>query len=168
VPPIHGLVPKRKVARKPRRMTRPWVMHTSIAMQQRTCFVWLKAATRLRKRCVELAAEAGVTLQEIAILSCLAENGPMFHNDLAIRVGIDKAKLVPLAGGLFGASLVDLDSDMPDRRRTQVEVTCRGRELLKDIEARVDRLEGELFASLSDQERQILSMVVARLLALCC
>jgi len=137
-------------------------------MLRRTCFAWLKVATRLRRRCVELAAEAGVTVQEIAILSCLVENGPMFHNDLAVRVGIDKAKLVPLAGGLLGASLVDLDSDMPDRRRTQVEVTWRGRELLKAFEARLDQLEGELFASLSDDERRTLSKVAARLVVLYC
>ena len=137
-------------------------------MLQRTCFAWLEVATRLRRRCVELAAEAGVTVQEIAILSCLVENGPMFHNDLAVRVGIDKAKLVPLAGGLLGASLVDLDSDMPDRRRTQVEVTWRGRDLLKDFEAKLDQLEGELFASLSDDERRTLSKVAARLVVLYC
>jgi DNA-binding MarR family transcriptional regulator len=143
-------------------------MPTSIAMQQRTCIAWLKVATRLRKRCVELFAEMGLTLHEIAVLSSLNENGPLFHNDLALRVGIDKAKLVPIAGGLLGASLVALDSDMPDRRRTQVEVTWSGKDLLKDIDARFDQLETELFASLSDDERQILSKVVARLLALYC
>ncbi len=139
-------------------------MPTSIAMLQRTSVVWLKVATRFRKRCVAVFAEMGLTLHEIAILSCLNENGAMFHNDLALRVGIDKAKLVRLIGGLVGASLVDLDSDMPDRRRTQVEVTLRGKDLLKDIDARFGQLDSELFASLSDNERQILSKVAARLL----
>jgi DNA-binding MarR family transcriptional regulator len=164
VPPIRGLVPKKKVVHKPRKATRPWVVPSSIAMLERTSFAWLKVAAGLRKRCVALVAELGVTLHEIAILSCLEENGPMFHNDLALRVGIDKAKLVPLAGGLLGASLVELDYEMPDRRRTQLSLTWSGKALLRNVEARIDRLEVDLFASLSENERQMLSTLTARLL----
>ncbi len=75
----------------------------------------------------------------------------MYHNDLALRVGISKATLVPLAARLLSASLVSLDYDMPDRRRTQLRVTGFGETLLRRLEARLDLFEQEFFSVLGQR-----------------
>lgn len=133
-------------------------------MQQRPSFAWLRIAAGLRKRCVELAAELGATLEEVAILACLEESGPMFHNDLATRVGIDKARLVPLASGLLGAHLISLDYDLPDRRRTQLKVTDVGEDLLRRFEVRLEQFEDRGFGPLGAAETELLRRLGARLL----
>ncbi|MET0794964.1 MAG: MarR family transcriptional regulator [Polyangiaceae bacterium] len=122
-------------------------------------------ATILRMRCVELLTDAGVTLHEVAVLSCLEESGPLYHNDLALRIGINKATLVPIGSRLSSASLVTFDYEVADRRRTELTLTSIGEALLRDIEARMIRLENEVFSCLSDDERRILSRALARLLA---
>src|SRR4051812_10433298 len=87
--------------------TKPWVVRLSLVMGRQALFQWLQLATRWRARCAQIAAQSGLTLDDLAIMSCLIESGPMNQGALAKRVGMDRTNLADCLRRL--GALVDLD-----------------------------------------------------------
>ena len=66
--------------------------------------------------------------------------------------------------GLFSQWLVFIDLDERDQRRQVLRISDAGREMLGQIEARIDRVELELLQAFSAAERSDLHLAVTRLL----
>ena len=135
-------------------------------MRRQPLFMWLEFAARLRRRCVEIADSFEVTLDDMAILSCLLDYGPMNQGVLARRVGIDRANLVEHLYRLGGR--VSMEILERDGRCTEVSATDSGTGLRAQVFAQLDRLEREILGVLSAEEQELWRSLTARLLVAHC
>jgi len=125
----------------------------------------VRLATVLRNAYATLARDAGSNLHKVGILACLEEHGPMYHGELATRVGIDKGNLVALIADLSRRMFVEFAQDDRDRRRTRLRLMYHGEHFLRAFEARVAAFELEFFGCLSAQQSGALEQSLTRLLA---
>jgi DNA-binding MarR family transcriptional regulator len=107
--------------------------------------------------------EAGLHPYHYAILAVLDEGSLATQGAIADTLGYDKGQLVGLLDELEEAGLVERRRDPEDRRRQLVRMTTAGRKTLERLRRLSNELEGEFFASLSDEERAQLHTLLLRL-----
>ena len=101
-------------------------------------------------------------------MSCLWECGPMFHGQLADRVGMDVGNLVSICQALVRRMLIEMEHDERNRRRTELHIGPAGRELVSQVWEEVSRLEEEFLGPLTIEERRIWRSFAGRLLTAHC
>lgn len=110
----------------------------------------------------EALTTSGVTLRHAIVLMHL-DGGRLGQRDLGARLGVDPSVLVALLNALEERDLVRRRRDPADRRRHIVEITEAGAAAVTKLDAAIGRVEDELFADLSPQERGTLHSLLARL-----
>ncbi len=106
----------------------------------------------LQRRVDEELAALGLTLRHLGALGHLAHRPDLSYSDLARRAGVTAQSMHATVRGL---------EDMGAVRRTlaghghpaRLEVTDRGRELLDAVRTTAERLDRELLAGLSEEQR---------------
>jgi DNA-binding MarR family transcriptional regulator len=98
------------------------------------------------------------------VLAALAEFGPASQASLGRRVEMDRSDVTATVGELAADGLVERTADAGDRRRNVVTITDAGRARLASLDAILDRVQDELLAPLSAQERVTLAELLTRLL----
>lgn len=118
------------------------------------------------RRHLELAlAERDLALVHHALVSALADFGPLSQQELADSLDIDKSHLVRPLDELEDRGLLERRRDADDRRRNRVALTPAGRRLVDEL-APVTRASQEGFlAALSAQEQSVLISLLQRVLA---
>ncbi|MEV7887012.1 MarR family winged helix-turn-helix transcriptional regulator [Streptomyces sp. NPDC002817] len=109
----------------------------------------------------EALAASGVTPRQAVVLMLL-DGGQLGQRDLGARLSVDPSVLVTLLNALEDRDLVRRRRDPADRRRHIVEITEAGTAAATKLDAAVGRVEDELFADLTPQERETLSSLLAR------
>ncbi len=114
---------------------------------------------------VELTAGPGLeeldlTGRQYAALAVLADDRPGSQQELARLLGLVPGLVVGLLDDLEGRGLVARRRSPQDRRRTVVELTDAGRDLLARADALAARVEEELLADAGPAEREALHGVV--------
>jgi DNA-binding MarR family transcriptional regulator len=84
---------------------------------------------------------------------------------LGRSLGVDKTTLTLLLDRLEAAGLVTRGLDIHDRRARIPMLTAAGRDIQREVAAERDRVEAELLASFSPQERRLLRDLLTRLTA---
>ncbi|GLZ61076.1 MarR family transcriptional regulator [Micromonospora sp. NBRC 107095] len=98
------------------------------------------------------------------LLATLTEDGPASQADLGRRCGIDRSDVVATINDLAGRGLVVRTPDPADRRRNVISVTDAGADEGRRMGTTVERVQADLLAPLSTDEREQLTRLLTRLL----
>jgi DNA-binding MarR family transcriptional regulator len=134
------------------------------ALRARPSFALARLGILARQQCAEQLAAAGLSQHQHAILCCLDEFGPACQRDVAARLGIDSGDIVAFFDGLQKRGLVVRERDQRDRRRQVVSLTADGRQVLRQIEGKLDAAEPGVLAALSEPERAEFCRLAVRVL----
>jgi len=88
--------------------------------------------------------------------------GPLSQQSLIDKLDVDPSVLVAILNDLEGGDLVHRRRDPADRRRHIVDITPEGSMTLGTLETALTKVEDELFADLSAQERSTLRDLLNR------
>jgi DNA-binding MarR family transcriptional regulator len=126
-------------------------------------FLLKRLGMTAKQRSFAAYSEAGLHPYHYAILVVLDEGALASQGAIAETLGYDKGQLVGLLDELEEAGLVERRRDPADRRRQVDQMTAAGRKTLERLRRLSNELEGEFFASLSDEERAQLHTLLLRL-----
>ncbi|MEV7724110.1 MarR family winged helix-turn-helix transcriptional regulator [Streptomyces sp. NPDC087917] len=121
---------------------------------------WHGAATQTRMR--KALDTTGLTPRHAMTLMQL-EDGPIGQRVLAERLEVDPSVLVGILNDLERDGLVERRRDPADRRRHNVAITEAGAAGLGRTNAALDAVESGLFSGLSQEERNLLAGLLARI-----
>src|SRR4051812_15742691 len=126
---------------------------------------WLlgRAAARGHRLVAAALAAEGMRMMHHAVLSAVAELGPVSQADLGRTLRVDPKDMAAIAGDLHRDGLVDRTPDPADRRRNAVTISARGREVLARTERLGEAANTELTAALTPAEREQLLGLLARI-----
>jgi DNA-binding MarR family transcriptional regulator len=96
-------------------------------------------------------------------LAVIARYQPLTAKQLGTLTSSDAFKVARSIELLVRRGLIHRDVDKADRRRANLRLTSEGRKIYKDIEKFAVRVETELTATLSANEREMLGQVLDKL-----
>ncbi|MEU5943455.1 MarR family transcriptional regulator [Micromonospora sp. NPDC047548] len=98
------------------------------------------------------------------LLATLDEFGPASQATLGRRSGIHFSDIVAAINELADRELVNRAPDPADRRRNIITITPAGRRQLRRLEKQLAKVQDELLAPLSTDERDLLTHLLTRVL----
>ncbi|GAA3438469.1 MarR family transcriptional regulator [Kutzneria kofuensis] len=101
--------------------------------------------------------------QHLMILASLEDHGASSQKEISERLGIDASDLVALLDDLEKAGLANRKRDERDRRRYAVMPTPAGAKALRQRLVDVERLNQEMLAPLTPDEREELHRLLLKL-----
>ena len=101
--------------------------------------------------------------RQFQILGLLHDHGGLAQGDLVRTMGVDPSILVTLLNPLEAAGLVARERDPGDRRRHLVTLTRAGEQKLTRAARAQMETEDRLFASLDDDQRELLAALLIAL-----
>jgi len=109
-------------------------------------------------------AEAGARGYHYRLLAALEEFGPASQAALGRRTGIDRSYVVEAINELAVGGLVERARDPEDRRRNIITITPAGVRQLRRLDGVLARIQDELLAPLSADERGELARLLRKVL----
>jgi DNA-binding MarR family transcriptional regulator len=97
------------------------------------------------------------------VLATTLREEPKRQLDLAAHLGVDRTVMTYLLDDLEKAGLVQRQADPTDRRARLIAPTEQGKEVLCDLERRLQAREDLVMGSLDDGERMIFRMLLQRI-----
>lgn len=124
----------------------------------------LRAAKRVLGAFGESFALHGLSPGRYAVLMALfAREVPLAPSEIAERIGVTRATITGLLGGLVGDGLIAyVAADADDRRRKAVKLTAKGRRLLGEVVPEIFEQMTGLFGPLSGRERATLLALLGK------
>lgn len=110
----------------------------------------------------DVTREHGMTAGDYTLLSFLDRRGPCSAADVARSLRITPQAATQQVAQLEAKKLVSRRENPANRRITLIEPSDLGRASLKDIDARVDRLEADLVAGLGEAELSTIRTFLSR------
>jgi DNA-binding MarR family transcriptional regulator len=111
---------------------------------------------------VPVLRDHGVEMWDYAVLGGLEGGAAPTQSQLAVAVGRDKTRLIPILDRLEARGLLRRTPDPADRRNKVVALTSAGRDLLAACRASIRALEDDLLAELAPAERVALLATLER------
>jgi MarR family transcriptional regulator, lower aerobic nicotinate degradation pathway regulator len=126
---------------------------------------WLlgRAAARGHRLVAAALAAEGMRMMHHAVLSAVAELGPVSQAELGRRLRVDPKDMAAIVRDLHRDGLVERAPDPADRRRNAVTASAHGREVLTRTERLGDEANAELTAALTPAERDQLLALLTRI-----
>ncbi|MEZ5669653.1 MAG: MarR family transcriptional regulator [Alphaproteobacteria bacterium] len=109
-----------------------------------------KAAQQVARRARDLLAPHGVTPVQYAVLKVLPVAGGIAGAEIGVRLVLDSASVTGVIDRLEAAGLIERRFDPNDRRIRLIAATPRARNLLPELDAQMDRLNGEAGAAIGE------------------
>ncbi|MFJ6748910.1 MarR family winged helix-turn-helix transcriptional regulator [Streptomyces sp. NPDC091266] len=131
----------------------------------RTLPSWLlgRAAARGHRLVADALAAEGLRMMHHAVLSAVAELGPVSQAELGRTLGIDPKDMVAVVGDLQQEELVTRTPDPGDRRKNAVAISAAGKRRLRRTQRLGDEANAELTASLTPREREQLIALLTKI-----
>ncbi|MBZ4016918.1 MarR family winged helix-turn-helix transcriptional regulator [Streptomyces purpurogeneiscleroticus] len=126
---------------------------------------WLlgRAAARGHRLVADALAREGMRMMHHAVLSAVAELGPVSQADLGRSLSIDPKDMVMIVNDLVAEELVTRAPDPRDRRKNAVTISPAGTRTLRRTQKLGDAANAELTAALSPAERDQLIDLLTRI-----
>ncbi|MFI9100178.1 MarR family winged helix-turn-helix transcriptional regulator [Streptomyces fildesensis] len=127
---------------------------------------WLlgRAAARGHRLVAGALAREGLRMMHHAVLSAVAELGPVSQAELGRSLSIDPKDMVAIVNELQSRGLVTRTPDPKDRRKNAIAISVSGRRRLRRTEELGDEANAELTAALSPAERDQLIALLTRII----
>ncbi len=116
-------------------------------------FLVAKLGQTVGARFAERLAPIGLRPKHCGILNLLAEGAPGSQQELGLRLGVVPSAIVSWLDDLEALGAVRRKADAVDRRNHAVNLTARGRRLLRKSQAIAAELDHELLVGLAPAER---------------
>jgi DNA-binding MarR family transcriptional regulator len=127
-----------------------------------TVVMLMRLATAVKKLSTEDVL--GIKLRQLTVLTYLRYRGPALQQQLCETMWLDPNNCVLLLNELEELGYIERRRDPSDRRRHMVDLTEAGRTALENGERAQESLEDQVFASLSEQERDKLRSLLRKAL----
>jgi DNA-binding MarR family transcriptional regulator len=150
-PPIDGKVDAMTTSPGPR-------------FQGGTGYLLAMAGAASRRRWVEGLARLNVTPSQFKVIMTLHEADFLGQRQLAGQIGIDPRNCVPIIESLVEADLVSRQVDDTDRRRRDLRLTKKGRQLAAELESVNAEIEATLMSFLSMKDHAALRRLLIAVL----
>lgn len=126
---------------------------------------WLlgRAAARGHRLVAEALAGEGMRMMHHAVLSAVAELGPVSQAQLGRSLSIDPKDMVAIVNDLQNGGLVTRAPDPTDRRKNAITISASGKQRLQRTEQLGDEANDELTAALTPIEREQLIGLLTRI-----
>jgi DNA-binding MarR family transcriptional regulator len=106
---------------------------------------------------------AGLTMWAYVVLTRLLEGPADTQAALAVQIGADKTRLIPVLDELQAQGLIERFADPADRRRRTLRATGEGRRRQAAAQAAIRRHEEQVLALLPPEEREAFVRGLVRL-----
>lgn len=128
---------------------------------------WLlgRAAARGHRLVAEALAREGMRMMHHAVLSAVAELGPVSQADLGRGLRVDPKDMVAIINDLHQEGLIARTPDPADRRKNAISITTAGSRRLRRTEKLGDEANDELTAALTSNERDQLVELLTRIVS---
>ncbi|MGK5637178.1 MarR family winged helix-turn-helix transcriptional regulator [Streptomyces sp. URMC 126] len=125
---------------------------------------WLlnRASARGRRLVADALAQDGMRMPHHAVLSAVADLGPVAQAELGRTTGFDPKDMVGILNDLQAQELITRAPDPSDRRKNAITLTDEGRKRLARLTELGDEANEELLSALSPAERQLFLALLAR------
>ncbi len=137
----------------------------SAGVNDRLALLVYRAGVEVLARGEAALEELGIDGRDYTTLAVLATDQPESQQELARLMGKAPPIIVAAVDELEAKGLVARRRSTRDRRRSVVEVTDAGREMLARADVIADRLIAEIFGALSADEREALHDTLRRAMA---
>jgi len=124
----------------------------------------IQLANLLTRRMAPLFDRARITPQQWAILSVLADGGPMTLAGLARTVMVTKQNMTGMVARLEQLGLAERHGDPKDLRASRVQLTRRGRALVDKFQPLYEQWRARLSKDVPERELAALRRTVDRLI----
>ncbi|HLX32948.1 MAG TPA: MarR family winged helix-turn-helix transcriptional regulator [Gaiellaceae bacterium] len=128
-----------------------------------TSFLLKKLGFKAKERAFDAFDEIGMNPYHYAVLAALAEDSHETQGALADALGYDRGQMVGILDELEEQELILRRRDPDDRRRQLVSITAEGRRTLTRLRTLSRKLEYELLAPLTEDERARLHELLLKL-----
>jgi DNA-binding MarR family transcriptional regulator len=126
-------------------------------------FLLKKLGFKAKAKAMDAYEEIGANPYQYAVLVALSEDHHETQGALADALGYDRGQMVGILDELEEDGYVERRRDPDDRRRQLVSITPDGRKILTRLRALSRKLDDELFAPLSEDERARLHELLLKL-----
>jgi DNA-binding MarR family transcriptional regulator len=110
----------------------------------------------------EVCGEYGLHPMHFGLLTILAAEGPISQRALSERTGVDASTMVQRMDALESEGLIERGRKVDDRRSYQIELTARGREVLKELKGEANAHMDRVFGALTAEERSELHRLLVK------
>jgi DNA-binding MarR family transcriptional regulator len=117
---------------------------------------------RVGRRSADACMSGCLRPRHLIALKVLSEHGPITQHAVSTALSLDPSNVVGLLNELEERGLITRRRDPADRRRHIVELSAAGSGELAQTYDQLDRVEAELFKSLTAQERASLHDLLTR------
>ncbi|WP_394829281.1 MarR family winged helix-turn-helix transcriptional regulator [Pendulispora albinea] len=138
---------------------------TDVALGQRTGYLFIKAGELALRLAEDALAASGLRARHFNVMTMINMGRPLSQQEVGDILGIDKNLIVAVIDDLEGRELVRRERSLEDRRRYVLELTPKGKRLLKEAYAHVERAEREFLAPLTASEVPALRDALSRIVA---
>ena len=115
-------------------------------------------------RTAEVLDSVGLTPPLFALLNVISAREGAIQQELGSALGIDRSTMVSLIDQLESAGLASRRPSAKDRRAREIAITPKGRRLLQRARGLISRVEDEILAGLTADERDELLTLLRRVL----
>jgi DNA-binding MarR family transcriptional regulator len=107
--------------------------------------------------------EISVTTAQFSILAVVSDNPGVNQADLALALGVERPRIVPLIDSLEARGLAARISGVADRRQRHIHLTSKGTKVLSDLKRRFAKHQQRLIDALGASEASVLLMNLQRI-----
>ncbi len=130
--------------------------HSAFPLQDSTYYLIVRTAMSMKTALYRALhqAELGVTPEQWSVLCCLWEKEGLYLTEVTDKTGRDKYTISRIVNLLAKKGLVESRPDREDKRRTNLYLTDKGRELREPLTRLVEDFTAKLFQDFSDQDME--------------
>jgi DNA-binding MarR family transcriptional regulator len=141
------------------------LVHTPKELLKSPGFLLKRLGTIVKDRTIDAYDGAGASPYWYGVLAVLDEGTRETQATIADALCYDRSYLVGVLDDLESAGMVERRRDPADRRRHVVTITPAGKKELVKLRALHERIDGEVFATLTTAELKMLTELLAKLAA---